>query len=547
MSDEAALLKAIIANPDEDTPRLAYADWLDEHGGPMPGVLDAGPNSAADRAEFIRVQCRLADLSPADPDWVDLTERQDELVARLKQLHLINVGANADKFYFGLDLLDRYEEPFRRGFPYFIQCQTYVVNWTDEEVKRVTAELTKLSRTTTLRAVYVYGAPTDRLAELLAAPVFGELTGLSAYPSGTNAELVTFYRRFGTNPHVRRLKHLHLYGSIPPVAVAELARAKTFDSVVRLTLQAVSGPQSAMEKLAKAPWFRRLRHFHGYVTGKNASVLIAGLGRLPALHTLNLPMIGGTTALAAGKFPALARLIYNGPLGVRYAKALAQGRFPALVAFEADRAGPKNDGLAELLKGKWFEQLRVLALTECGIGDKGVAALARHPVAKTLRILRLGDNLFGRSGLAALSGAGAFPALTTLDIGSAHTRKGTSADLAAFLSAIQNPNLRHLNLDGWPLGNAGAKALADNPTLAGLTRLSLDGCQIGDPGAAALFASPHLRNLVELHLDSNSIKTADAFTDPAVLPRLGELWISGNRIPQKHLVKLVRTGLYLIL
>jgi uncharacterized protein (TIGR02996 family) len=28
--DDAALLAAICAEPDDDTPRLAYADWLDE-------------------------------------------------------------------------------------------------------------------------------------------------------------------------------------------------------------------------------------------------------------------------------------------------------------------------------------------------------------------------------------------------------------------------------------------------------------------------------------------------------------------------------------
>jgi uncharacterized protein (TIGR02996 family) len=46
MSDEAALYAAILAQPDEDTPRLVYADWLDEHGG------EAGRA----RAEFIRLQ-----------------------------------------------------------------------------------------------------------------------------------------------------------------------------------------------------------------------------------------------------------------------------------------------------------------------------------------------------------------------------------------------------------------------------------------------------------------------------------------------------------
>jgi uncharacterized protein (TIGR02996 family) len=46
MSDEAALLRAIAAHPEEDTPRLAYADWLDE----------AGSEVAVARAEYIRIQ-----------------------------------------------------------------------------------------------------------------------------------------------------------------------------------------------------------------------------------------------------------------------------------------------------------------------------------------------------------------------------------------------------------------------------------------------------------------------------------------------------------
>src|SRR5262245_2139918 len=33
MNEEAALLRAICDQPDEDTPRLVFADWLDEQGG----------------------------------------------------------------------------------------------------------------------------------------------------------------------------------------------------------------------------------------------------------------------------------------------------------------------------------------------------------------------------------------------------------------------------------------------------------------------------------------------------------------------------------
>lgn len=44
MTDREALLRAVIANPLDDTPRLVMADWLDEHG-------------EAELAEFIRLQC----------------------------------------------------------------------------------------------------------------------------------------------------------------------------------------------------------------------------------------------------------------------------------------------------------------------------------------------------------------------------------------------------------------------------------------------------------------------------------------------------------
>jgi uncharacterized protein (TIGR02996 family) len=64
MSDEAAFLAAIRAAPADDLSRLVYADWLAERG----------------RAEggFLRAECELAALAPADP-------RRDGLRARLRE------------------------------------------------------------------------------------------------------------------------------------------------------------------------------------------------------------------------------------------------------------------------------------------------------------------------------------------------------------------------------------------------------------------------------------------------------------------------------
>lgn len=106
---ERALLKAILLNPDDDTPRLVYADWLEErdtvsvpcpqcigtgshalnpyelaqrYGTHRAGVILAAarcgichgtgnvPDTAnADRAEFIRVQCELAQVSLFEDDY----------------------------------------------------------------------------------------------------------------------------------------------------------------------------------------------------------------------------------------------------------------------------------------------------------------------------------------------------------------------------------------------------------------------------------------------------------------------------------------------
>ena len=51
MSEGDDLYRAVLDSPEDDAPRLIYADWLDEHGRP-------------DRAEFIRVQCAMDRIPP---------------------------------------------------------------------------------------------------------------------------------------------------------------------------------------------------------------------------------------------------------------------------------------------------------------------------------------------------------------------------------------------------------------------------------------------------------------------------------------------------
>lgn len=68
MTDRERLLKAILAHPDEDAPRLMYADEIEA--------------DEPERAEFIRVGCELARTEPFSPRAVELVRREMELWSR---------------------------------------------------------------------------------------------------------------------------------------------------------------------------------------------------------------------------------------------------------------------------------------------------------------------------------------------------------------------------------------------------------------------------------------------------------------------------------
>jgi uncharacterized protein (TIGR02996 family) len=72
MSDEPALLQAVLAQPDTDVPRLAYAEWLNNQPGQK------------DRAEFIRTQIEIEQLRNDDRRWPDLVRKERQLLERYR-------------------------------------------------------------------------------------------------------------------------------------------------------------------------------------------------------------------------------------------------------------------------------------------------------------------------------------------------------------------------------------------------------------------------------------------------------------------------------
>jgi uncharacterized protein (TIGR02996 family) len=63
MSEDEAFIRAIVGNPGDDTPRLVYADWLDERDDPRGPYLRAERESVGDAKHRERI-------AALDPVWV---------------------------------------------------------------------------------------------------------------------------------------------------------------------------------------------------------------------------------------------------------------------------------------------------------------------------------------------------------------------------------------------------------------------------------------------------------------------------------------------
>jgi uncharacterized protein (TIGR02996 family) len=208
--EQLALWTAIRLNPADDTPRLVYADWLQEHGEEA-------------RAEFIRVQCALAKL-PTDrrknrKERPTLEAREKELFASLQQelvAVLLVVMERASNLNWGPEV--RWAgQTFHRGFMRIGHLDL--------------ARARELSAADTLEPVdmlHVYSNSYEyRLANLLA---FAEWPGsnsvLHLHITGATNETLGAITRFG---HFRSLSHLELIGSerigsISDSGMRELAR-----------------------------------------------------------------------------------------------------------------------------------------------------------------------------------------------------------------------------------------------------------------------------------------------------------------------------------
>lgn len=241
MDEREALIQTVIDNPDDDTPRLVYADWQEEHGD-------------AAHAELIRAQCELARLPARSKKRAPLEARVGELLERPENAALTQFGGDfvrgfvRSALWFGDDAFDFSAAPLERVL--FLEAADFGdSNWPDAaDAARVAAApwARRINRVSfhelrvdapvvralaasphlhNLRAVRFSDAHTDpdALAELLLAPSARGVETLLI--EGENWEwpgLDAVLARVLADPRGARLRRLGLVGLGVPESVVEV-------------------------------------------------------------------------------------------------------------------------------------------------------------------------------------------------------------------------------------------------------------------------------------------------------------------------------------
>jgi uncharacterized protein (TIGR02996 family) len=448
-SDRADLLAAIRAHPEEDTPRLMYADWLDEQGD----------EAALVRAEFIRLQCEVARLfdddSDSHPVYEFLCER-DYVTRPSADWTRIDAGIH-QRLALVLrseDLLKRHAaawEPklpkalgvgwsgFHRGFPHRVSfapgrpldlhadrlrasapavtlvapvfTSQFVEQLTEAgllgwvcglEVRDNCAPALRAfghrPEAACVRAIKVqYGAADEVVSALVDSPHWTGLRALDLSETviGSAAAEDLFRAK-----HLRTLKRLHVHGDHWPVETFRAFAAGGFEQLTSLRFHWSGLDDAGAEALAACPALARLRKLdldHNSLTGRGVTEVLCS-PHLARVAFLGLEGNSGARVDAkrlAATEPAGLRMFHAH--GCRFltpdVRALARcPRLSTLWYLDLDSNGLGTAAVRGLIRGFGTRCPPILWMTHNRIDDAGAAAIANWKAAAALRVLHLRFN-----------------------------------------------------------------------------------------------------------------------------------------------------------
>src|SRR5262245_15747409 len=278
MAEDQGFLRAAREAPDDDTPRLVYADWLEEHDDP--------------RGEFIRLQCTLAKMSRGDPGFRELEAREGQMRAKLRRQLVGPKKGSALDLRFSRGLLENVTALGDEGVRQFLARAPGLFQMGLESVS--------LMPNVAGRGRHRRGVPLDVeiVQDLAQSPWLGQLRKLHA--PGLDAAGIQV---LAASPHLTWLRSLNLSGN----RLEHAAR-----QAVLALLESPSLGQVTTLKLSGSHW----RDWYGAVAevqpviGPEGVRALAGSPHAERLRTLDLSWndIDDGAAEALARSPHLANL-----------------------------------------------------------------------------------------------------------------------------------------------------------------------------------------------------------------------------------------------
>jgi uncharacterized protein (TIGR02996 family) len=413
MTDHDALLRAICEFPDEDTPRLIFADFLEENG-------------EAERAAFVRAQVEAARLPDWEPFAVFCRHRRPEWFDGGPFRHTLPEVPEAWGVAWPTD-----EPPFCRGLGWRVHVRSSLLVW-------------------------------HKLAPRLfdQAPV-GELY---LNPVATLDD----WRGFAAADWVRRLRVLHLDGARLNEPVRALCESAVPVAITDVHFGRASSPGIGftVSDLLKSRLAGPLRGLHFRVGDQSVEDLIDALTHDGALfERLTLAVMGMTAELIRrlcdrGGLLGLGSLdLRDNRLDVEGVTALAQGLAGSnLSVLGLAGTHPGAYGLETL---SWREQLRSvrrLDLSRNPLSPRATKVLSGSHALAGLRALNLARCRIDDKGVRHLTRAKFWTNLVELDL---RENPIDWQSVRHLLLAPAQPDLTALLLDGTGLGAESRAALRE--------------------------------------------------------------------------------------